>query len=173
MKEKYDFEIETLGFEIHPETPSEGISLSEAFPGFENQMGSLQKLAKSKGAEINTLTMLYNTNKALRVGELAKDKGVGNEFAELMYQAYFRECLDISANEVLIAKGHLLNLSEEEVLKAIKSKTYVERLNANQSLGRKYEISSVPTFIINDEYKVVGSDGQGEIAKIFDQLLNI
>lgn len=171
MNDKYDFEIETVGFEIHPETPLNGHALSTVFPGYENMIGKLQEHGKQKGVTIGDLTMLYNTNKALRVGELAKDKGVGNEFSVLMYKAYFEDCLDISSNEVLIAKGALLDLSEAEVLEAIDSKIYIERLKTNNLLGRKYDIRSVPTFIINDEYKVVGSDSQDEIARVFDEIL--
>lgn len=171
MRDKYDFEIETIGFEIHPDTAIQGKALSEAFPGYESMIGKLQSMAKSRGVDIGNLTMLYNTNKALRVGELAKDKGLGNEFSVLMYKAYFTECLDISSNEVLIEKGALLNLSEKDILDAIDSKEYVERLYQNNLLGQKYDIRSVPTFIINDEFKIVGSESQDEIAKVFDKIL--
>jgi predicted DsbA family dithiol-disulfide isomerase len=171
MRDKYDFEIETIGFEIHPDTPAEGKALEQIFPGYENMIGKLQAHGKNLGVEIGDISMLYNTNKALRVGELAKDKGVGNEFSVLMYKAYFTECLDISSNQVLVEKGALLNLTEEEVLGAIENKEYINRLNKNNLLGQKYGVRSVPTFIINDAFKVVGSESQDEIAKVFDQIL--
>lgn len=171
MRDHYDFELETMGFEIHPETPKKGKALGQIFPGYENMIGQLKALGKSRGVEIGDISMLYNTNKALRVGEMAKDKGLGNAFADLMYQAYFTEKLDISSDEVLINKGAILNLSKEEVLEAIDSEVYKQRLIQNNLLGQKYGISSVPTFIINDEYKVVGSESQDQIAKVFDQIL--
>lgn len=171
MRDKYDFEIETIGFEIHPDTATEGKALSEAFPGYESMIGELQEHGKNKGVDIGNVKMLYNTNKALRVGELAKDKGVGNAFSVLMYKAYFTECLDISSTEVLVEKGALLKLSEKEIVDAIDNKEYIERLNQNNLLGQKYGITSVPTFVINDEYKVVGSESQADIAKVFDKIL--
>lgn len=171
MRDHYDFELETIGFEIHPETPKQGKALGQIFPSYENMIEKLKALGKSRGFEIGDISILYNTNKALRVGEMAKDKGLGNAFADLMYQAYFTEKLDISSDEVLINKGAILNLSKEEVLEAIDSEVYKQRLIQNNLLGHKYGISSVPTFIINDEYKVVGSESQDQIAKVFDQIL--
>lgn len=172
MRDTYDFDIETIGFEIHPETPTEGKALKDAFPGYEQMIGRLQTHAKARGAHIGDLTHLYNTRKALRLGELAKERGQGNEFSVLMYKAYFTDGLDISDDDLLIRQAAKLNIHRDEAVAAMKSPIFEARLKENSALGHKLKVTSVPSFLINDTYLVVGSDSQDEIAKVFDKLIS-
>jgi predicted DsbA family dithiol-disulfide isomerase len=117
------------------------------------------------------MTMLYNSYDALLVAELAKEKGLSNEFSDKMFENNFKDCLDISNRQIIEKTALSVGLTDEAIEASLTSEKYREQLRVNNALGRSYEVNSIPTFIINDKYKVVGSRSKEEIKKVFDQIL--
>lgn len=172
LKETYDFEIEHIAFEIHPETPQAGRSLKDTFPGYDQMIGQLKAFGAQHQIAFGDVTHIYHTHKALLIGELAADHQKGSDFADIMFKAYFVDGLNINDEKQLIALAAKVGLSEVDVLAALKSDIYEKRLKDSMALGHEYGITSVPTFIINNEYKIVGSQSRETIKKVFDEILS-
>ena len=97
-------DVEWKGFEIHPETPSEGQALEElGLPKdyIEMSKRNVEKLAKDTNLDLKERQKISNSNLALRTAEFAKKKGKFNKFHNRIFRAYWQEGKDIGDSEIL------------------------------------------------------------------------
>ena len=109
--------------------------------------------------------------KALIVGEYAKEQGKGNEYVHAMWKAYMVDGKNISLIPEIENAAQTVGISAQEVKNALEDPRYAESLQKNMEAGWSYGLSSVPTFIINDEYKVTGAQQPEVFAGIFEEIL--
>ena len=64
-----------------------------------------------------------------------------------------------------------VGISPMEVECALHDSQYADSLQCNMELGWKYELNSVPTFIINDEYKLTGAQQPDVFRRVFEEIL--
>lgn len=166
----YDIEIIHRGFEIHPEVPADGMPMKAYFPKIDEMSGQLRAMGKPYGLEFNSITIMPNTNKALQVGEYAKSVGKSYEFNKAMYKATFVEDINISLESEIIKIAVSIGMTEDGVTDALSTNTYKNILDENKTFCRDNNISSVPTFIVNDKFALVGAQGPDRFKDIFDKL---
>ncbi|MFL0267021.1 DsbA family oxidoreductase [Candidatus Clostridium radicumherbarum] len=161
LKEEFDIEDEWLPFEIHPETPMEGMELTKKFPGpsLNKMISNLKAMGKLYGIEFNEFTILSNSHLALAAGEYAKENGKFHELHTELFRGYFALGKDIGDINVLTSIVKNVGLDAEELLKRLESKHYDKRLSDVQKKAYEYEINSTPTFIIDGKYAIVGAQG--------------
>lgn len=159
MKKEFDIEDEWVSYEIHPETPPEGILLIEKFKGIniEAMRAQLNMSGNPYGITFGEMKFLPNSQKALEASEFARVHGKFDEFHEKVFHAYFTESKDIGKIEVLLDIARDLHLDTESLVKALENKTFVPVLKKAQYEGRKYYVTGTPTFIINGKYIIVGA----------------
>ncbi|WP_032120882.1 DsbA family oxidoreductase [Clostridium amazonitimonense] len=167
-----EIEIEWLPFELHPETPLSGAKLNSRFP--QTQIDMMFKMLKERGKEFNIrfseVDILPNSYRALEGGQYAKLKGKYDEYSRAMFKAYFENNENIGKKEIINEIASNIGLNINEMNKEIDSGKFKDAIDKTKSLANKYAINSVPTFIINDTYKIVGAKDY-EYIKEF--LLNI
>ena len=148
-----------MSFELHPETPPNGILLSERFRGYDvSQMyDQLRKRGKEYGIVFGDRAILSNSRKALEASEYARDMGKYESFHENIFHAYFTEALDIGSVEVIFSVARNSGLDANDVLNAIKDERYKPRLDAVREEANMINLTGVPTFIVNGKHKVVGA----------------
>jgi len=129
-------------------------------PEIRSQLYSrLNEMGKVYGVHFNRSDgYLANSRRALILSECAKKT---NSFATLhlkIFKAYFEEGRDIGDREVLIELAESSGLSREEVEQAWQDVSLKQQLQEIATTAhREGATGGVPTFIINDRYKIVGA----------------
>ena len=152
-----------MSYELHPETPGEGVLLSERFKGLD--MAGFYEQLRARGREAGVVfgnrTLLSNSRLALEASEYARDQGKYKSFHENIFQAYFTYGQDIGSREIIAAVAGKSNLDTVEILKAIEDGRYAPRLAEARKEGQLINLTGVPTFIIEAKYKIVGAQPIG------------
>lgn len=148
-----------MGYELHPETPPQGKLIKEAFPGVDRQkmLENFRRAGEPYGVEFSGMNLIANSSLALQASELARDRGKYEQAHARLFKAYFQEELNIGDKQVLVKLFHELDITEDELVEALDKQLYLPRLERARELARQYEITAVPTFIINGKQKIVGA----------------
>jgi predicted DsbA family dithiol-disulfide isomerase len=159
LKEEFDIDDEWLPLEIHPETPKNGVEISQRFPqaSLKQMFSNLKNMGDKLGKEFNELTVLSNSKKLLEVGEYAKEQGKFETFNEQAFYSYFTEVKDIGDNRTILDIAEKSGLCKDDVEKVLKEERYKTVLQQVQEMAHEYGINSTPTFIIDDKYAIVGA----------------
>jgi predicted DsbA family dithiol-disulfide isomerase len=173
LKSRFDIEIEHIGIEIHPETPEEGVDvrrlIAETDPMYE-MYEHVKSRGKEYGLNFCDVPVLPNSRKALIVGEYARQAGKNEEFTTEIFKAYLEECFDIGKEEVIFEIAKRVGLSEQEVKDALKNTLYQKSLAENCANAGKLDVWSVPTFIINDSYRITGAQSEQTFKELFEKI---
>lgn len=168
----YDIELDHISYEIHPEYKDEGEIVESRFPGYGEMMKRLKVQGAPYGCSFEKVSILSNTRKAMLVGEHAKTLNVSDEYIQAMFEAYFRDGLNIGEIDVIVKVADCVGISKEAVYSAIENESYQKILDDNKKVGRNLGINSVPTFIINDSIVLVGAQPPEYFEKAFRKLEN-
>ena len=172
LKSRFNIEMEHIGIEIHPETPEEGVDLRGRIYGMEEMYENLRCRGKEYGLNFCDIRLLSNSRKALIIGEYARKVGKNSEFTRAVFKAYFEGCLDIGKEAVIIEIAQKVGLTKKEVEDCLKDQLYQNNFANNCSEARKHDISGVPTFIINDTYRITGAQPEETFVELFEQVSN-
>lgn len=108
------------------------------------------KMIDEAGLKINSNELKSsNTLKAHTLLQYAKEKNLGNDFANAIYHAYFVEGAYLNKDEDLIKAASEVGFDEETVKNVIQSEKYLEKVQADQDLAKQIGITSVPHIIID------------------------
>lgn len=132
-----------------------------------NSLNYLSKLGKDLNIEFNNANGKFNTRRAHLAGYYAKEQNKYNEYSKAVFKAYFGNKLNVADKNVIDEITNSIGLNVKEMNEAIDSGKYNERLMEDYKLAREYNITSVPTFIINDKIRVSGIKEYNEFKKIF------
>ena len=172
LKNRFDIEIEHIGIEIHPETPDVGIDLRGRISGIEEIYGHLKSRGRLYGIDFCDVNVLSNSRKALIVGEYARKVGRNHEFTKEVFKAYFEDCLDIGKEKVIFKIAEKIGLSKKEVEDCLRNPLYQKNFANNCAEAKKLDICSVPTFIINDKFRITGAQAEETFIELFAQVSN-
>lgn len=159
MKREYDIEEEWVGYELHPETPPGGKLLREMFPNYNpgTMLANLNRAGAPYGISFNPIEVVANTRPALEAAEFARDAGLYEEAHERLLRAYFQDGENISEKETLLRVLGEIGLDRQALGEALDSGVYAPRLQAARERAGGYDVTALPTFIINGREKIVGA----------------
>ena len=129
----------------------------------------LRQRGKEFGIVFGYRTLLSNSRLALEAGEYARDMGKHKKFHEHMFRAYFTEELDIGSLDVISSIAARCGLDVADMMNALKDGRYSSRLAEARKEGEKINLTGVPTFIINNKYKIVGAQPVDAFKEIFSK----
>ena len=137
--------------EGRPQAPSAG-EPSEA-------RAYLERRAEAAGVRFTAgRTHRSSSALALQAAEFAADRGAGElAFHRRVFRAYFEELEDIGRVETLVRLGEDGGLSGEEMRRALEDGVYRARVDEAVEGARQAGVRSVPTFIFDEEYAIVGA----------------
>ncbi len=170
LKNRFDIEMQHIGIEIHPETPEEGVNLIGRICGIDEMYENLKCRGKEYGLTFCDIKLLSNSRKALIIGEYARKIGKNSEFTHEIFKAYFEGCLDIGKETVILEISKKVGLSMNEVEDCLKNPLYQNSFVSNCAEARKLDISGVPTFIVNDQYRITGAQPEETFVELFEQV---
>lgn len=172
MRKEYAINDQWVSFELHPETPPEGMLLSERFKGL--NLSSFYESLKQRGKEVGVIfgthTLLSNSRLALMASEYARDMGHYDSFHENMFHAYFAEGLDIGKTDIIVAVAKKSGLNEKETLSAVHDGRYASRLDEAGKEGELLGLTGVPLFIIENKYKITGAQPIETFRELLDKI---
>ena len=175
LKKEFDFDVKWRPFELHPETPKNGVlidSLPFAKEYLEMVMINVKRLADEVGIKFNFSCKLPNSRLALIVAEFARKKGQFNEFHELLFDMYWKEGKDIGDLTLLLDLADSRGFDKKELLDYIESD---EPLNILKKTGLElgsYGKNGVPTFMIGDRV-VVGAQPYEVFQKVIGDVIKL
>jgi predicted DsbA family dithiol-disulfide isomerase len=175
LKQTYDIHETWISYELHPETPPEGILMSERFKGYDvTQMyDNLRRRGNEFGIVFADRSVLSNSRLSLEASEYARDKGKHEQFHERIFHAYFTEAIDIGNTERLCQVASGCELDSVDMMQALKDGCYNLRLDEAKREGLKIQLTGVPTFIINDKHKIVGAQPEKVFTDILDKISKV
>lgn len=152
-------DVEWIPFELHPGTPLEGLALAEKFGAadFVERLAELKQRGRRFGYDYAGMERMANSHKALLAEKYAVQLQRGKAFRNGIYHAYFEEGRNIGKLEVLLELGEQAGLDRqgtEFFIRQTDNEVFIPALK----LIEENAVNSVPTFVVADQYKVVGSD---------------
>ena len=159
LKQEFAIQVEWLGFEIHPETPPEGMPLIKMFPraDVDAMTARLNSMGAPFGLTFLKIVTISNSRLSLEAGEFAKEQGRFEQFHHSVFQAYFSQGKDIGNIEVLKKIGKDAGLDADALGKSLKTGKYRRVLEEAKGEAARLGITAVPTFIFNEKDRIVGA----------------
>ncbi len=153
LAQHYDLKVDWRFLEIHPDTPSEGMPLSElGYPPdqWRQMMENLSRMAGEENLPMADREFTTNSRKALLLAEAAKEEGaeVFQSLNGRLFAAFFAEGRNIGDDAVLRRIAEEAGVPPAVADRAWSDPVYGERLRANQTEASRLGIRGVPTFLI-------------------------
>lgn len=153
LAEHYDLNVDWRFLEIHPETPPEGMPLSElGYPPeqWRQMMANLSRMAGEEKIPLAEREITTNSRKALLLAEAAKEVGpeVFCALNEKLFAAFFGEGRNIGDDAVLRKLAEEAGVPADLVERAWNEPAYEQVLGTNQAAAAQLGITGVPTFLI-------------------------
>ena len=102
-------------------------------------------------------------------GYLYVEDNKKEEYLNIFFEAYWKEDLDLSNNELMKQLLNKLNINESDFLNSISSKVIKDKLKKLTQEAFKKEVFGAPTFIVNN--KIFW--GQDRLEYALDEIKNI
>lgn len=140
-------------FPLHPETPEEGIELSELFAGRDFDLAAsqqrLEAVAAELGLPLQSRSRSYNSRRAQELGKFAEQQGLMEPYLQSVYRAYFVEGRNIGLVDEMVEVGKRAGLPEEEARAVLLEGRYGEQVDADWRRARLMGVTGVPAFLAN------------------------
>ena len=114
-------------------------------------MARLKKVAGELGLPWGERKKSYNSRLAQELGKWAETQGKGDEYHDAVFRAYFVDGKNIAKPDVLMGLVKAVGLPGNEAGKALQMRTFKESVDSDWALVERMGISSVPTFVLDDQ----------------------
>ena len=171
LQQEYGIEVRWTVFPLHPETPEQGIELTELFAGKEALIKSMQarlvEQAALEGVPLTQRNRTYNSRRAQELGKWAEQQGQGEAFRRAVFRAYFVEGTNIAVMDDLVRIAESVGLSGEEARQVLTEKRFAETVNADWQRARVLGITAVPTHFFAGR-RLVGFSSYEELVRFIE-----
>ncbi len=175
-----EVEIEYHSFELAPDTSVDfegseieflaghkGIPLETA----KQMIDRVTSVASAVGLNYDYDALQHtNTVKAHELLHFAKAQGRQLELKERLLKAYFVEGRHVGRDEDLAELAAEVGLDGEDALRALRERTYLDGVRADQALAAQYGIRGVPFFVIDGKYGVSGAQESDTFKQVLEQV---
>ena len=161
-----------MPFDLHPEYPPEGIPRSQLHARYGKEFHErLKQSFERDGLAYNPPPDLVpNTMNALRVTELARDRGMHEAAHDRLMKAYWEEARNIGDPSELQALAVEAGLEEADVTDVLANDTYRDRVLGSTAQAQSIGITGVPAFLLDRKLLVLGAQPREVFRRAFDQL---
>ena len=165
LEDQISFEVNWKPYELHPEIPKEGFDKKEYYKikfgessGSNDKFNFISEEGKKVGLEFNFKKSknLPNTFLAHRLLWLCRSKDMQDVLAEALFHAYFTDGRDVGNTDELIEISSENGLNREEVKEFFQTNIGHQEVLREENRAREMNIFSVPTYIFNKKYLLVG-----------------
>ena len=165
LDDQISFEVNWKPYELHPEIPKEGFDKKEYYKikfgessDSNDKFNFISEEGKKVGLEFNFKKSknLPNTFLAHRLLWLCRSKDMQDVLAEALFHAYFTDGRDVGNTDELIEISSENGLNREEIKEFFLTNIGHEEVLREENRAREMNIFSVPTYIFNKKYLLVG-----------------
>lgn len=179
--EEVDIEIEYNSFQLDPEGYHiPGLNYVETFAKLkrrqvsvaESMMERIETMAAAADLPMNMSEAVYsNTLNAHRLFQLYKEHGLGNDYFQRFYQAYFVENENIEDKGTIKRLALEVGLSEEAVDSVLKdNNTKKEFVEVDLLQAEKIGIQGVPFYVFNQKYGISGAHPVDAFVQVLEKV---
>jgi predicted DsbA family dithiol-disulfide isomerase len=169
LQTEFEIDVKWIAFPLHPETPKEGMTLQELFAGrpinVEQVLEKLARVAAELGLPLGKREKTYNSRMAQELGKLAEKKGLGEQYHNAAFRAYFADGLNIGLDSTLMELGATLGLSETDLRDALENRTYKKAVDEDWNRAYQTGVTAVPTFVFKG-VSLVGAQPYEKLAHL-------
>jgi predicted DsbA family dithiol-disulfide isomerase len=157
MRSRFGAEITWLPFDLHPEYPPEGIPRQQLIdrygPGMTDHVRGMFERA---GLDYDpNPEIVPNSRLALRLTELARDRGLHEPVHDRLMDAYWAEGRNIGDPEVLRALAAEAGLADVDGV--FDGDAYQERVLASTAEAQALGIHAIPAFVLDSKLLILGA----------------
>lgn len=157
LNEDEDITIEWIPFILDRDTPQIGSDLSDDIPqeNIDFSYKRIERLGKEYDLVYNNKTKKFNTNLLHIAGLYAQSVDKFRPFAREAFKAIFKDGRNVAELDVINDIGYKVGLNLNELNDALKDPHFTGLLEESLNLAKVYEIDSVPTFVRDDNKKIL------------------
>ena len=161
MRREFDADVTCLPFDLHPEYPQEGIPLAEIHRRYGIGVGQRHPMHDrfaSAGLEYNRSEIVPNTRLALRMSELARERGLHERFHDRLMDAYWAEAMNIGDPGNLRLLAAEVGLDNHEVERVIGDPSaYLDLVEGSTRQAHSLGVDGIPAFLLDRRLLVLGA----------------
>ncbi|GAB3676080.1 DsbA family oxidoreductase [Salinisphaera aquimarina] len=175
-----DVEIEWHAFLLNPDVPPEGTPILEhlmhKYGKSEAEIRANQQMivetAQELGLDFSHATdrRSWNTFNVHRVLAWAKEHGKYTGFKLALFDAYFGQAKNPTDPALLKQIAGSLDLDREQVDVILGSDRYAEEVERELAYYRSAGVSSVPSFVVENQYLLAGAQDPQTLANAFREI---
>jgi predicted DsbA family dithiol-disulfide isomerase len=171
LRRRFGAEITWLPFDLHPEYPREGLPLErfKAHYGHRPGEGLADRFAAA-GLAYSAPELVPNTMDALRVTELARDRGLHEAVHDRLMDAFWGENRNIGDPDELRELTVGAGLDAAEVDEVLAGDAYRDRVAASTAQAQSLGIDGIPGFVLDERLLVLGAQPPAVFEQAFAQL---
>jgi predicted DsbA family dithiol-disulfide isomerase len=174
LKKEYSVDVEWRPYYLYWDTPPEGKELPSyilrARAGGSEER--LKDIALSHGMDFRSTDRIYNTRLAHEATEYARENGKANEFHKALFRRVYVEGQDPSQWTVLRSNAEEVELNPDEMQQLVESQRYTQYVEDQVHWAQQVGVTGVPTYVINDQYAIVGAQPYDVFKNAFTQILS-
>jgi predicted DsbA family dithiol-disulfide isomerase len=160
-----------LPFDLHPEYPPEGIPKSELKRRYGEGVDDFLAARFAEAAlDFRPSELVPNSRAALRLTELARERGLHEPFHDRLMDAYWSEALDLGDRGVLRDLAAEVGLAGEAVDRVLDGDVYLDRVEASTRQAAALGVSGIPAFLLDRRLLVLGAQPREVFEQAFAQL---
>jgi predicted DsbA family dithiol-disulfide isomerase len=161
-----------LPFDLHPEYPEEGIPRAQLQARYGDRFhdGLRQRFADEGLAYNPPPEVVPNTMRALRVTELARERGLHPTVHDRLMDAYWTEAQDLGDPDVLRTLAVEAGLDEAEVDDVLAGDSFRDRVTSSTAQAQSIGITGIPAFLLERRLLVLGAQPREAFERAFAQL---
>ena len=173
LKKEYNVEVEWRPFYLRPDTPPEGMDLPEYIKrartnGSEER---LRMMAEMHGMKFRSTDRIYNTRIAHEATEYAREHGKANEFHHIIFRKVYVDGFDPAKWDVLRSAAKEAGLDPDDMQSVVEGGKYTAEVAGQVNWAQRIGVTGVPTYVINDQYAVVGAQPYEVFKNALEQIL--
>lgn len=147
VKEK-NVEVEWKAFELRPE----GVDVPPKSKEYiERAKAGVESLSKQYGLEMKWNDKSNHSRRALEGAKFARDKGLENEYHDLVFRAQFQEGSNIDILQTLIDIGKNIGLDEAEFRQALETRKYQKEVLMDHQEAVNLGVTGIPCFVSGNQ----------------------
>jgi predicted DsbA family dithiol-disulfide isomerase len=151
LQQEYGIQLQWSVFPLHPETPQEGMEISELFSGREAEIEAMQarlsNVAAAEGLPLTKRSRTCNSRLAQELGKWAESRGSGDPFRHAVYRAYFVEGCNLALHDVLLRIAESVGLPSDEARAVLAERSFASAVDADWRRAGDLRITAVPTHL--------------------------
>jgi predicted DsbA family dithiol-disulfide isomerase len=117
-----------------------------------------------------TLEKVPNSRRALVLAEFARERGAFGALHPRLFAAYWAQGRDIGDERVLVEEGSAVGLQESEVIDALSSEAYLERIDSQTRAAIELGAGGVPAWVIDQRLLVPGAQPHEVFTRVLERL---